>query len=145
MQQSPSEPLFSKMKNSSRVSSPKPARVLHHATVSRHRLSTRQESDTSKEGTAPSLPSEYIPLDLFQKLTSHDRNAGFFIYIDLSSYLPPESAENPSHQKREFALAQKLLDEGVFLHPGEEHAANPGWFRLVFTQDEDILREGLRR
>ncbi|KAJ9313285.1 hypothetical protein DTO271D3_6533 [Paecilomyces variotii] len=72
-------------------------------------------------------------------------NAGFFIYIDLSPYLPPESAENPSHQKREFALAQKLLDEGVFLHPGEEHAANPGWFRLVFTQDEDILREGLRR
>ncbi|KAL1859987.1 hypothetical protein Plec18170_001936 [Paecilomyces lecythidis] len=72
-------------------------------------------------------------------------NAGFFIYIDLSPYLPPESPEHPSQQEREFALAQRLLEGGVFLHPGEEHATSPGLFRLVFTQDEDILREGLRR
>ncbi|KAL2216143.1 1-aminocyclopropane-1-carboxylate synthase [Thermoascus aurantiacus ATCC 26904] len=70
-------------------------------------------------------------------------NAGFFIYIDLSPYLPSEPGL--SAQQREFALAQKLLDAGAFLHPGEEHAKEPGWFRLVFSQEEEVLVEGLRR
>ncbi|KAL1964034.1 hypothetical protein VTN77DRAFT_7580 [Rasamsonia byssochlamydoides] len=91
-------------------------------------------------------------------------NAGFFIYIDLSPYLPPQSEEeeppgplsplsttarrHTDHQqatKAEFALAQRLLDAGVFLHPGEEHGTKRGWFRLVFSQEEDVLREGLKR
>ena len=50
-----------------------------------------------------------------------------------------------SEQEREFALAQKFLDAGVFLHPGEEHNKHPGWFRLVHAHHEDVLREGLRR
>ncbi|CBF75574.1 hypothetical protein AN3704.2 [Aspergillus nidulans FGSC A4] len=66
-------------------------------------------------------------------------NAGFFLYIELSPYL---SLPNQEH---EFALAQRLLDNGLFLHPGEEHCKEPGWFRLVFSHDEHILREGLRR
>jgi len=33
----------------------------------------------------------------------------------------------------------------VFLHPGEEHAKELGWFRLVFSQEEEVLVEGLRR
>ncbi|PLB50201.1 1-aminocyclopropane-1-carboxylate synthase [Aspergillus steynii IBT 23096] len=69
-------------------------------------------------------------------------NAGFFIFVDLSPYLSDGPA---SSQGREFALAQKFLDAGVFLHPGEEHAKTPGWFRLVFSQEGDVLREGLRR
>ncbi|PWY94420.1 aspartate aminotransferase [Aspergillus sclerotioniger CBS 115572] len=69
-------------------------------------------------------------------------NAGFFIYIDLSPNLPPpESPTSPS----EFALAQNLVNAGVFLHPCEEHGKKPGWFRLVFAHEEDVLREGLRR
>ncbi|CAI7571734.1 unnamed protein product [Penicillium glandicola] len=70
-------------------------------------------------------------------------NAGFFVYIDLSPYLPPDSDITP--RQREFALAQRLVDAGVFLHPGEEHSMEIGWFRLVFSQEEDTLKEGLNR
>ncbi|KAM0254606.1 hypothetical protein ACHAQJ_006642 [Trichoderma viride] len=71
-------------------------------------------------------------------------NAGFFLWIDLSPYLPPESS-GLSKSEREFALAQKLLDGRVFLHPGEEHALEPGWFRLVYTQDPLVVLEGIKR
>ncbi|KAF7591387.1 hypothetical protein BBP40_001613 [Aspergillus hancockii] len=69
-------------------------------------------------------------------------NAGFFIYIDLSPYLP-----DPGYpaREREFALAQRFLDAGVFLHPGEEHGKVAGWFRLVFAHEEEVLRVGLGR
>ncbi|KAJ5840763.1 uncharacterized protein N7525_005951 [Penicillium rubens] len=70
-------------------------------------------------------------------------NAGFFVYIDLSPYLPPDGTITP--RNREFALAQRLVDAGVFLHPGEEHSRSIGWFRLVFSQEEDTLKEGLNR
>ncbi|KAL2828974.1 pyridoxal phosphate-dependent transferase [Aspergillus cavernicola] len=72
-------------------------------------------------------------------------NAGFFLYIDLSPYLPASKDSSLAPQEREFALAQKLLDNGLFLHPGEEHGKDLGWFRLVFSFDEHVLREGLRR
>jgi len=42
-------------------------------------------------------------------------------------------------------LAQKLLDAGVGLHPCEEHNEERGWFRLVFSQEKDILEVGLKR
>lgn len=71
------------------------------------------------------------------------RNAGFFIYIDLSPYLPKDTSDSTSPP--EFTLAQKFVNEGVFLHPCEEHGNIPGWFRLVYAQEEDVLREGLRR
>lgn len=69
-------------------------------------------------------------------------NAGFFVWVDLSSHLPKEllGEENP-----EFALARKLYDAGIFLHPREEHAGRPGWFRLVYTQDPDVITEGMKR
>ncbi|RFU81793.1 pyridoxal phosphate-dependent transferase, major domain [Trichoderma arundinaceum] len=71
-------------------------------------------------------------------------NAGLFLWIDLSPYLSPESS-GLSKSEREFALAQKLLDKGVFLHPGEEHALEPGWFRLVYTHNPVAVREGVKR
>lgn len=71
-------------------------------------------------------------------------NAGLFLWIDLSSYLPSESS-GLSKSEREFSLAQKLLDGGVFLHPGEEHALEAGWFRLVYTHDPRMVREGVKR
>lgn len=48
-------------------------------------------------------------------------------------------------KEREFRLAQRVLDAGAFLHPGEEHSKEVGWFRLVFTQEEETLKEGLKR
>lgn len=68
-------------------------------------------------------------------------NAGFFLYIDLSPWMPNEpAAANP-----EFELAGKLLKAGVGLHPGEEHYERRGWFRLVFSVERDVLEEGLKR
>ncbi|TEA19231.1 1-aminocyclopropane-1-carboxylate synthase-like protein 1 [Colletotrichum sidae] len=72
-----------------------------------------------------------------------EANAGFFVYIDLSPWLPPK--EFGTDVEREFALAKRLVEAGVFLHPGEEHSIGPGRFRLVYTQDEETVGEGLRR
>lgn len=76
-----------------------------------------------------------------------NRNAGFFLYIDLSPYLPAaKSSGQGAEREREYALAQKLLDGGVGLHPCEEHNGEAGHFRLVFSAwDRDALAEGLRR
>lgn len=65
--------------------------------------------------------------------------------MDLSPYLPPASDNISSDNEREFALAKKFLDAGVFIHPGEEHGKAPGWFRLVYSHEEEVLQEGLRR
>ena len=65
-------------------------------------------------------------------------NAGFFVYIDLSPYLTPGIADT------EFDLSQRLLNGGVFLHPKEEHG-EAGWYRMIYTQDQNTVAEGLRR
>ncbi|KAF5021734.1 hypothetical protein F66182_6235 [Fusarium sp. NRRL 66182] len=69
-------------------------------------------------------------------------NAGFFVWIDLSPYLP---SELDGELNQEFALVKKLRKAGVFLHPCEEHSLKPGWFRLVYTQDPRTVTEGLKR
>ncbi len=69
-------------------------------------------------------------------------NAGFFVWIDLSRHLPEDLDGEPNS---EFALAKKLREAGVFLHPREEHSLKPGWFRMVYTQSPDIVTEGIRR
>ncbi|OBS19612.1 hypothetical protein FPOA_11337 [Fusarium poae] len=69
-------------------------------------------------------------------------NAGFFVWIDLSPYLPPEL---DGELNQEFALAKRLREAGVFLHPREEHSLEPGWYRLVYTQDPRTVTEGLQR
>ncbi|KAK0108047.1 hypothetical protein ONS95_002871 [Cadophora gregata] len=72
-------------------------------------------------------------------------NAGLFLYVDLSPWLPPKTHHDQPDHEREFALAQKLLDAGVGVHPCEEHGESPGHFRIVFSLDRDTLAEGLRR
>lgn len=64
--------------------------------------------------------------------------------IDLSPWLEKPS-NNSTRRDREFILAQQMLDAGVGLHPGEEHAEKEGQFRLVFSEEREILAEGLRR
>ncbi|CRG88865.1 hypothetical protein PISL3812_05900 [Talaromyces islandicus] len=73
-------------------------------------------------------------------------NAGFFLYIDLSPWLVESSnGQQIGENDAEYALAQRLLDGGVGLHPCEEHGESRGHFRLVFSQEKEVLEEGLRR
>ena len=70
-------------------------------------------------------------------------NAAFFVWMNLNPWLPPERARLGG-DTREQMLAQKLVNNGVFLQPGEEHGRE-GWFRLVFSLDKGLVEEGLRR
>ncbi|KDB25499.1 hypothetical protein H109_02671 [Trichophyton interdigitale MR816] len=73
-------------------------------------------------------------------------NAGCFVWLDLSKYLPPSTPSQPLTQKdKEFALAEKFSEGGLFLHPSEENGMEPGWFRLVYTNEEELIVEGIRR
>ncbi|KAI7616548.1 PLP-dependent transferase, partial [Hortaea werneckii] len=92
-------------------------------------------------------------------------NAGFFLWVDLRSWLPPLSPPPPpagskgeeaeegdgkrveeGKKEREKVLVDRMLEKKVFLTPGMDmFAEEPGFFRLVFSQEEDVVREGLRR
>jgi len=65
--------------------------------------------------------------------------------VDLSPYLQNPFDSSTSTNSSEFELAKKLLDGGVGLHPREEHWEKPGFFRLVYTQERHVLKEGLDR
>jgi len=53
---------------------------------------------------------------------------------------------NGDGRSAEQALAKKLIDNKVFLTPGQDLSSEePGWFRLIFSQEEHVLREGLDR
>lgn len=70
-------------------------------------------------------------------------NAGFFTWIDLSPWLPPANVERGGETRAQM-LAQKFVDHGVFLQPGEEHGRE-GWFRVVFALDRGVVDEALKR
>lgn len=72
------------------------------------------------------------------------RCAGLFIYVDLRPWLDTAQFRSDTNAA-EYALAQKLLDNGVGVHPCEEHNGERGWFRLVFSQPQETLEEGLKR
>ncbi|KAI1424379.1 PLP-dependent transferase [Xylaria sp. FL1777] len=72
-------------------------------------------------------------------------NAGLFIWVDLSSALPLKEA-NGDGWLAERLLLERLVQAGVSLSPGKEfRALRPGRFRLVFSLDEETLREGIKR
>lgn len=85
-------------------------------------------------------------------------NAGFFLWIDLRAWLPSLALSAGSEReggegnrveegkKREKVLVDRMLEKKVFLTPGMDmFAEEPGFFRLVFSQEEDVVKEGLRR
>ncbi|KAF2623960.1 putative aspartate aminotransferase [Macroventuria anomochaeta] len=69
-------------------------------------------------------------------------NAGFFVWVDLSPWLPPRDDEGSEDER--MVLARKFVKNGVFLQPGEEHG-RVGWFRVVFSLKRGVVEEGLRR
>lgn len=69
-------------------------------------------------------------------------NAGYFLWVDLSPYLPL----GIDRAVREQALAKQFIDAGVYLGTGEEyHSEHAGWFRIVYTREKKELVEGLKR
>jgi len=67
-------------------------------------------------------------------------NAGFFLWIDLSPFLPEQTWAG------ENALTERLIANKVFITDGQAMAAEePGWYRLIFSQDERVVEEGLER
>lgn len=90
----------------------------------------------------PRFPSSRY--SLLSKLTSFpNRNAGYFLWINLSPYLPSGPADPTT---RERLLTKRLLDAGICLSTGENFSSEQaGWFRIVFTYEKGQLREGLRR
>ncbi|KAL1627588.1 hypothetical protein SLS56_006309 [Neofusicoccum ribis] len=75
-------------------------------------------------------------------------NAGFFLWVDLRKWLPKvdEKDEKVEGWESERTLVRKLKAKKVILTAGEDQAAEePGFFRVVFSQKEQVLKEGLRR
>lgn len=68
-------------------------------------------------------------------------NAGFFLWVDLSAWLGDSGG-----WEGEERLVKRLGEEEVFLTPGKAQGSEePGWFRLVFSREEVVLKEGIKR
>lgn len=70
-------------------------------------------------------------------------NAGIFVWADLRK----QSGNNGSNGKAnaDTLLSAKLLSKKVYLAQGEAFGGEFGWFRIVFSQPQAYLKEGLRR
>lgn len=77
----------------------------------------------------------------------HGANAGFFIWIDLRPFLrvkPDASVGDRWEAEKE--LLGRFIANKVYLTNGMEMSAEePGWFRVIFAQEEWMIKEGLRR
>ena len=86
--------------------------------------------------------------------------AAFFLWIDLGSFYRArrrgpgvvagqgQGMEREREQEREVTglIYDCLMAKKVFLASGDATGAEePGWFRLVFTQPRDVVREGVER
>lgn len=74
-------------------------------------------------------------------------NAGFFILVDLRPFLSVSSNASLSERwKAEDELMERLLKNKVYITNGKDMSAEePGWFRVIYAQDERVIREGLKR
>lgn len=76
---------------------------------------------------------------------NHNRNAGLFIWIDLSPHLRSEDTQRDAWAA-ERLLSARFAQAGVIMSTGEQyHAPEPGKFRIIFSVGEETLREGIRR
>ncbi|KAK2616749.1 hypothetical protein QQS21_000361 [Conoideocrella luteorostrata] len=87
-----------------------------------------------------------------------ERNAGLFIWIDLSKiFLSKSKSKNLDdllvtganaeyYKQQEINLVEKCAENKVMISAGHVYMAESyGWFRLTFTVERDALEEGLRR
>ncbi|TQN66294.1 1-aminocyclopropane-1-carboxylate synthase-like protein 1 [Colletotrichum shisoi] len=72
-------------------------------------------------------------------------NAAFFLWVDLGKAY---RARRPGREVRDVAaeVMAALLEKKVFLASGEQFGSErPGWFRIVFSNNGEVVSEGLRR
>ncbi|KAF2019461.1 PLP-dependent transferase [Aaosphaeria arxii CBS 175.79] len=76
-------------------------------------------------------------------------NAAFFLFINLSKKLQekhPESVVDGEPHASTALVYKLLLAKQVYVVSGDEAGAEePGWFRLVFTQPEELVEECIKR
>ena len=74
-------------------------------------------------------------------------NAGFFIWVDFRSFLSVSSnASLTERWQAEDELMGRLMKNKVYITNGKDMSAEePGWFRVIYSQDERVIREGLKR
>ena len=72
-------------------------------------------------------------------------NAGFFLWVDLRAFLP-DAAGFKDPWDREKALVKKMVDKKMYITEGQGLSApEPGFFRIIFSQDEAVIRTGMKR
>lgn len=73
-------------------------------------------------------------------------NAAFFLWVNLGQAYRARHPDIESTAEVDEHVMQLLLSRRVFLASGKVFGSErPGWFRIVFSQPEGALREGLRR
>ncbi|KAL1297239.1 hypothetical protein AAFC00_004800 [Neodothiora populina] len=82
---------------------------------------------------------------------SKGSNAGFFIWVDLRPFLPlgnekDEEIEPSDAWARERELVRRMGQKKIYLNDGGSmNAEEAGWFRLIFSQESEVIQEGLKR
>lgn len=80
---------------------------------------------------------------------SRGSNAGFFIWVDLRPFLPTTGAQGEEivdQWEREAELVRRMTEKKVYFTDGQSLSAEAaGWFRVIFSQEEDVVKEGFRR
>ena len=73
-------------------------------------------------------------------------NAGFFIWADFSKFLGDYGDRLEEGWRREDELIKAAIAHKVYIPPGRILAAErPGFSRIVSSQDERVVTEGLKR
>ncbi|KAF2354593.1 Aminotransferase class I/classII [Trinorchestia longiramus] len=66
--------------------------------------------------------------------------AGFFVWMDLRSFMREHTLEE------EMDLFRAFITAGVYVVPGSElYCVTPGWFRLIMSVSDEELCEGIKR
>lgn len=70
-------------------------------------------------------------------------NAGFFLWLDVRRFLQGTGQQGWEAERE---LNKRFMEKKAYLTSGElQHAEEPGFFRVVFSYDEQTMREGFRR
>jgi aspartate/methionine/tyrosine aminotransferase len=76
-------------------------------------------------------------------------NAALFLWVNLGKKFAerhPEAVDTGNLHAVTGTIFRRLMEHRVFVVPGDAAGApEPGWFRLVFTQPESVVEEGIRR